>query len=253
MLAGKIDTSKIIIVSFEPGGGGHTIGRVLCCLPDVYWYSHPNNGKHPWNVHFTHTDIRQRYAARNHYDRYTHKGILPPPHDYVVDWIPDADDYYANYFLPRWQEAGGNEILETKRIVLMSHSLPEDLIKYFPESKILSIVDKPEITAEKYLVTTALFPAYLKLAWIDGENRPYGKRLKAIADLIGRDMTHRDLWAYERYGVKYKNTHQDEYRAWTHDFMQANMLKRHAFSHKNVLTTRRKDYKLIKKFLKEIS
>jgi len=64
-------------------------------------------------------------------------------------------------------------------------------------------------------------------------------------------MTHRDLWAYERYGVKYKNAHQDEYRAWTHDFMQANMLKRHAFSHKNVLTTKRKDYTIIKKFLEQ--
>ena len=56
--------NNLLFISFEQGGGGHKIGRVLSCLPNVYWYSHKDNGINPWNVHFIHTEIRQRHASK---------------------------------------------------------------------------------------------------------------------------------------------------------------------------------------------
>ena len=39
-----LDGSRFIFISFEQGNGGHRIGRAICCLPDVHWYSHRDNG-----------------------------------------------------------------------------------------------------------------------------------------------------------------------------------------------------------------
>ena len=72
-----LDGSRFIFISFEQGNGGHRIGRVVCCLPDVHWYSHRDNGTIR-NVHYKHTDIRQRHVSRYHYDRLVPKGSLPP-------------------------------------------------------------------------------------------------------------------------------------------------------------------------------
>ena len=97
-----LDGSRFIFVSFEPGHGGHKIGRVISCLPDIHWYSHRDNGINPCNVYYKHTDIRQRHVSRYHYDRLVPKGSLPPLHDYVKDFIPDEEHYYNRFFYPRF-------------------------------------------------------------------------------------------------------------------------------------------------------
>ena len=41
---------NMIIISGEKGCKVHHIARVICSLPNVYWYSNIDNGIHPWNI-----------------------------------------------------------------------------------------------------------------------------------------------------------------------------------------------------------
>jgi hypothetical protein len=244
-----LDGDKFIIISFENGGGGHKLGRILCCLPDIYWYSHPSNGIRPWNVHFTHTDIRQRRISKFHFDRITPAGMLPPTHDYIKNFIPDEDEYYEKHYMPAFEKAGGLDILKTHKLLLVSHALPETLLTRFPKAVVLNVVDDADQIAERYLKTTALFPAHLKLKWIDGENTDYGRKLQTIADHIGKDFTVRDVWAYNRYQTKYTNDLDDEYREHVFEVIHNNISIRKTYSHNNCLTVSKRDYKKIKEFL----
>ena len=74
-----------LFISFEQAARGHRLARALCALPELYWYSHTDNGIHPWNV-VGETSIQQRWVSKFHYNRYTPDGHLPPPHDFVQDY-----------------------------------------------------------------------------------------------------------------------------------------------------------------------
>lgn len=247
-----LDGSRFIFISFEQGNGGHRIGRVVCCLPDVHWYSHRDNGTNPWNVHYKHTDIRQRHVSRYHYDRLVPKGSLPPLHDYVKDFIPDEDHYYNRFFYPRFEKMGGRELMKQNRLVFCTHEMPEKISKRFPKSKIISLTGDDFTIATRYIETTALFPGHLKMKWIGGENTAYGKKLQKISKELGSDFTVRDIWAWDNYKSKYKDKHEDDY--WRHVIsdIRGKTLDREFASSKNILTisTRlRGKWRRIKRFL----
>jgi hypothetical protein len=244
-----ITGENLIIISFENGGGGHRLGRILCSLPDVYWYSHPDNGTHPWNVHFEHTNIRQRYVSRFHFDRLVPNGMLPPTHDYVSKFITDEDTYYNKYFYPKFLDMGGVDILNEYKLLLVSHALPNILHKRFPDAKIINLIGDSNAIAERYLKTTALFPAYLKLKWLDGENTEYGKKLKHIAETIGNKFTVRDIWAFEKYNTEFHSTHENEYKDYVYNLVDSNMEKRISHSNSNCINVDKKEYKKIKDFI----
>jgi hypothetical protein len=244
-----ITGEKFIIISFENGGGGHRLGRIICSLPDVYWYTHPDNGKNPWNVHFKNTNIRQRHVSKFHFDRLVPKGMLPPTHDYVSKFIPDEDEYYEKYYNPKFEEMGGYEIIKDYKILLVSHALPEVLSKRFPKAKIINLIGDSTKIANRYLQTTSLFPAYLKLKWLDGENTEYGKKLKTISEKLGDKFTVRDVWAYKKYEIGYNDTLEEEYNSYVHSMIHNNMNIRKSYSSTNCINVDKKDYKCIKDFL----
>ena len=253
-----LDESRIIFISFEQGCGGHKLGRVLSCLPDVYWYSHKDNGANPWNVYFKNSDIRQRHISRYHFDRLVPNGSLPPIHDYVKDFIPDEEHYYTRFFYPRFEKMGGNMIIKKNRIIICTHELPEKLLKRFPNAKVLNLIDDEYKTGERYLHTTAVFPGFLKMKWLDGENTEYGKKLRTIAKEIGPDFTIRDIWAWDKYKLKFNDKHHIEYSMNIHDIIRINMRKRrHLPPHyKNLSNIYEIDknninYKGIKRFLND--
>ena len=231
-----LDGSRFIFISFEQGNGGHRIGRAICCLPDVHWYSHRDNGINPWNVHYKHTDIRQRHVSRYHYDRLVPKGSLPPLHDYVKDFIPDEDYYYNRFFYPRFEKMGGRELMKQNRLVFCTHEMPEKISKRFPKSKIISLTGDDYSIATRYIETTALFHGHLKMKWIGGENTAYGKKLQKISKELGSDFTVRDIWAWDKYKSKYKDKHEDEY--WRHVIsdVRGRTLDREFVNSKNILT-----------------
>ena len=135
---------RIIFVSFEQAGGGHRIARTLAAMPEHYWYSHPDNGIHPWNIHFTHTSIRQRYAAKAHFDRIVPLGKLPPTWDYVSDFFPDPATYYGLFYKKFLEVAPDTD----KKFLYCTHSTPSELRKFFPKSKIINIINDKEVIPE---------------------------------------------------------------------------------------------------------
>ena len=240
---------KFIFISFENGGGGHRLGRVLCTLPNNYWYSHPDNGINPWNVWFETTNIRQRKVSRYHFDRLVPNGMLPPTHDYVSKFIPDEDEYYSKYYYPAFEKMNGYEIIKHQNLVLCSHALPSVLLSRFPDAKVLNIVGDADNIAERYLKTTAIFPAYLKLKWLNGENTEYGKKLAKMAEAYGNDFTVRDIWCHDNFNDRYSDRYKDMYETHVYNMIRTNMEARKMYLNPNSLTVRAKDYKLIKEFL----
>ncbi len=237
----------ITFVSFEPGAFGHRLARTLCTLPQYYWYSDVRNGKNPWNIHFEDTEILQRQISPYHFDRITSKGLLPPTHDYVKDFIPNADTYYGQYFSKQWISVGADQIQE--EVIYCTHSLPMHLIKYFPDSKIINIVLPPDKVTQRYMTTTALFPGWIKADWLGGRDTDYGKRLKIIGGELGKRFTVRDIWAWENYGTAYYSDYYMEYYDWIYKNIQANTVERSAVTDDRVLTINSRDYKRIKQWM----
>ncbi len=207
-----MDGSRIIFISFDPGSGGHRLGRVISCLPDVHWYSHKDNGIHPWNVHIKHTDIRQRQVSKYHYDRLVPNGSLPPLHDYVKDFIPDEDHYYKRFFYPRFEKMSGYEIMKKNRLVFCTHSTHKEILKRFPKAKVINIIGDEYRIADRYMETSALFPGYVKMKWLGGENTEYGRKLRTIANELGHDFKVRDIWAWDNHKKKYQEDMEWDYR-----------------------------------------
>ena len=244
--------NRFIFISFDQGNGGHKIGRVISCLPDVHWYSHKDNGINPWNVYFKHTDIRQRYTSKYHYDRLVSKGSLPPLHDYVKDFIPDEEHYYKRFFYPRFEKMGGYELMKKNRLVFCTHEVPKKLQERFPKAKIINLVGDDFRIAQRYMKTTAIFPGHLKMKWIGGENTDYGRKLKTIAKEVGTDFTVRDIWAWDNYKSKYIDKYEDEYWSHVRDTIRSRMWDREFISSENVITlspTKRGKWRRIKRFL----
>jgi len=200
---------KIVFVSFEPGTRGHYIARVIACLPNVYWYSHSDNGTHPWNIASAkNSSIRQRHAFPNHFDRLVPKGKLPPTWDYVQGYFPSETDYYENIFFPQFNELT-RDIDQT--LVYCTHSVPSQLNRYFSNCQILNVVESADTIVEKYIKTTALFPGWNRFANLVDENNIYLKYLNKLKDKK-KDFTVRDLWAQRTHITMYKPKYDNEYK-----------------------------------------
>lgn len=235
---------NFIFISFEPGAYGHTIGRVLCSLPEIHWYSNSNNGINPWNLP-KNKNIKQRIIAPKHFDRIMPNGqLLPPTWDYVKNFIPNKEIYYNEYFLSQFKKAQGIEYLHTHKLLYCTHSLPAELLEQFPNSKIINVIADVDVTFNRYMKTTANFPAYLKLKWLNGESTEYGKFLKSVADKLGKDFTVKDLWNYQ-------NT--DSFEQSVYRTISTNMSIKQNTIHSNVLNVTPKEYSKMKAFVRSSS
>jgi hypothetical protein len=231
-------------VSFEQGAYGHTIGRVLCSLPEIYWYTSSENGKCPWNLP-KNKAIRQREIAIRHFDRIMPNGhLLPPTWDYVKNFVPDRNIYYNDFFLPQFEKANGVEYLNMYKLLYCTHSLPMELLEQFPNSTVINVIADVEATVNRYMKTSAKFPAYLKLKWMNGESTEYGKFLKSVSEQLRKNFTIQDLWYYQT-----SKSFEDS----VHNTIKTNMQIRKAVDHKNVLTVTPKDYVKMKHFIRSRS
>jgi hypothetical protein len=217
-----MDDYKLLFISFEAGGGGHKLGRVLACLPHVYWYSHPNNGKHPWNVHTTKFKIYNRRISKNHFDRLVGDQMLPAPWDYVKHLYPNKQKYMEQ-FKEKFLEI---DPPKDKYLLYCTHMVPQEIIEDFPHSKIINLVTDPVVTSERYMRTTAFFlPTRSKI-------------------------TIRDTWALSNKGTLYIEDYHDEYFYEVRDKITRNINRRKQAFHPNVLSIYSKDYKTIKDFIR---
>jgi len=196
---------NFVFVSFEPGSRGHNIGRVLCSLPEVYWYSSLDNGINPWNVSHKSDWIIQRRIAPRHFDRTMPNGeVLPPAWDYVKDFV-DRDTYYSDLFPVQFKKAQGTKYLKTHQLLYCTHGLPQDILAQFPNSRVINVVAEADDIINRYMLTTAHFPAYLKLEWMNGSETQYGKQLRELSKSIGEQFTVQDVWENLNTGSFYQH------------------------------------------------
>ncbi len=239
-------TVPIIFVSFEPGTRGHYLARVVASLPNVHWYSHPDNGIHPWNINSAKdSSIRQRHAFPNHFDRITDLGRLPPTWDYVDRFFPSETNYYENTF---WPDFNKKVQCINKTLVYCTHSSPDQLIKQFPTSKILSVTEPVDTIIHKYTQTTALFPGYIRMKEIVPDNNPWLSQLTKWHDQK-KDFTFRDIWAQETHGIFYTDSLSTQYENYLRDHYMSKYQNR-LLDHPNTVRIKmHPDWRSIKDFL----
>lgn len=238
---------KLLFVSFEPGTRGHYIARVLSSLPYVYWYSHPDNGIHPWNVHSAvDSAIRQRHVSANHFDRIVPNGKLPPTWDYVENFFPNSDSYYEKVFWPQFNKLAPNT---DKYIIYCTHSMPDDLLTYFPDAKIINVTCDWQVAHNRYMNTTAEFPGYIRLADIVPQDNEWLHFLTNLKDQK-KNFTVADIWAQQTYGTWFNSSMYPKYSEDVAErFVHASKLR--TLSYKNTFNTTvsKFNWKAIKEFL----
>ena len=231
---------NFVFVSFEPGSRGHNIGRVLCSLPEVYWYSNLDNGINPWNVSHKSDWIIQRRVAPKHFDRTMPNGeVLPPVWDYVKDFV-DCDTYYRDLFPAQFEKAQGQQYLNTHRLLYCTHSLPEEILTQFPNSRVINIVADADDIVNRYMHTTAHFPAYLKLEWMNGSETEYGKMLYQLSKRWGLFFTVQDVWEHLNSGSFYQHIETQ---------IKNNMALRNQTNNSRVLNVSYREYRKMKEFI----
>jgi hypothetical protein len=197
------DSHNWLFVSFEQGAGGHRIARELAEADDVYWYDHPDNN-------LSKTDIRQRtYGSEYHFNRYTDKGHLPPPYDYVRDYIEDEKYYYNEIFEPKFIEAGGAEILKEYKLPYCTHMLPGEIKKRFPNAEVINVIRDPLETAQRYMDVASEFPGFVKHKDFISEDNHRVQFLQSIHN-IKPNFTTKDVWAMEKFGTLFNQSMYNE-------------------------------------------
>jgi hypothetical protein len=243
--------SNWLFISFEQAAGGHRLARVLATLPEVYWYSHPDNGINPWNVYTPRTSIQQRKISRFHYNRYLPDGRhLPPPHDFVQTYIPDANEYYTKIFEPKFKEEGGKELLDNYILPYCTHALPRDIYRQFPNAKIINIVHDVDACIKRYMKVGLEFPGYVRHSTtVPKEN----ERVQFLQKLYNqnKDLKVKDVWAYERFSTFWDKKYYNKLEMDKRTFFEFRREARETTYHKNVLNiTNVRDYKLMKDFIR---
>ena len=236
--------NNIIFVSFEQGGGGHRLARTIATLPNIYWYSHIDNGINPWNINTKHTTIRQRKVAPAHFDRIVPDGKLPPTWDYVKDFFP-FPEYYYSMFAEKFKQLAPDT---DKSFVYCTHSKPKELLHWFPNCKVINLIHDIDPLAERYMKTTAKFPGWLRKADIVPENNPHLVFLKCMSE-IKKDFTVADIWAQKTHGTLMKDEYWTEYLISVKNTLYHNMQDRINTNNKLVLNVKDKNWKEIKSFL----
>lgn len=189
-------SDRWLFVSFEQGAGGHRLAREMAKDPHVYWYDHPDND-------LEETDIQQRTSgSMYHFNRYTDKGHLPPPYDYVKDYIEDEEYYYNEIFEPKFIEAGGDKILESLKLPYCTHMLPGEIKKNFPNAEIVNIIQDPLVTAQRYMDVASEFPGFVKHKDFIPEDNHRVQFLQSIHNMK-TDFTTKDVWAMDKHGKLY--------------------------------------------------
>ena len=209
-----MDESKLIFVSFEQSTGGYGIARTICTLPDVYWYSHPDNGKHPWNVSLdmdtfydSDTYVKQRLVTPRHFDRWINGVKLPPTWDYVKDYFPDHEGYLRTIFFPAIEKA---QRQTSKKLVFTTHLSTFQLRQYFGTSACLNVLYDPLKASKRYITTVSKFPAHVKFNGIVPKDNEYLKWLDSISTIKPK-FTVADVWAMKNYNTLYDKKYEEEY------------------------------------------
>jgi len=246
-----LDSPNFLFISFEQAARGHRLGRVLAALPEVYWYSHPDNGIKSWHI-LGETKIQQRWVSPYHYNRFVPGGELPPPHDLVKDYLPDAKDYYENNFTEKFTQAGGDTLIDSYYLPFCTHSLPRDIYRYFPNAKIINIIHDVDYAVNRFKKVGLAFPGLVKHRSVVPPDNEYLQYLTDLEEQKGSPIRVADIWSHKKYGKLWDDSMFDACVADKRFFFEVQRNARITTDHPNVLNlTNLRDYKLMKEFIRD--
>jgi hypothetical protein len=251
MAENLLNHSNWLFISFEQTARGHKLARVLSALPSVYWFSHPDNGMSPWNIGTHHTTSRQRQISKYHYDRLVPGGTLPPPYDYVREYLPDPYEYYNTTFIERFKSAGGQDLLDQYMIPYCTHSSPDEILEFFPNSKIINIIHDIDECVDRYIRVGSIFPGVVKHIDIVPPENDYLRYLYSLDSLVGdRKLTVQDVWSFDTHNKEWNPTMRKELSQEKKIEFTHNKHIRESVKHANVLNVHTlKHYRRIKEFI----
>jgi hypothetical protein len=252
MAENLLNHSNWLFISFEQTARGHKLARVLSALPSVYWFSHPDNGISPWNIGTHHTTSRQRQISKYHYDRLVPGGTLPPPYDYIREYLPDPYEYYNTTFIERFKSVGGQDLLDQYMIPYCTHSTPDEILEFFPNSKIINIIHDIDECVNRYFTLGGIFPGVVKHRELLPSSNSYLNYLYDLDSLISnRDLTVRDIWAFKKYNRAWRPTMESTYRLELRDTFTHKREIREECNHPDILNIPSYigDYNIMKAFI----
>lgn len=187
--------SKLLIINSLSGGMGHRLGRIMSCYDKVHWYSHPNNGYHPWE--FASTDaVRESAFSKYHYDR-----ILPDgKHLPLIG--SRIEKYWDNkYWLENWYDLISVMDLPDGYLTYVVHDSPMYVRDRFPESIIINLIGDPMSATKRHMATSAKFR--IDYAMDDQLPRYRSEWVKTRDRLLvsNPSATVEDLWIYSNGGT----------------------------------------------------
>jgi hypothetical protein len=231
------NSDKLIFILASAGGGGHRLGRIVCCFNNVFWYEAIRNGKYPWRI-FPSDQVKGKDISPYHFDRRTNTDMIPLVGE-RIERFWNAEDFntlYSTVWNQQMSAAGADAIISNgKSLVWVIHDTAEYILAKFPNAKIINLVDQDiNYVIERYLKTTALFPVTienrnLKPGYVNRHAQLIDDLLIARAPLSAcqDDPTYRDLWAWE-YNQQpiYTEDLDSEYKSYISTLLKAQHIER---------------------------
>lgn len=196
------NSEYLLFICATPGNGGHRLGRIISCFDNVYWYSHPNNGKDPSDIFYNEV-VKGKSISPYHYDRLTEISMIPLVGERIEKYWHEED--YDYFYRVVWNEliteAGAADIIiQKKYLTWIIHDDPNYIRSRFPNSKIINLIDNDiDQVVNRYLKTTAYFPASID----NPKTKPYYQTIYATQlekiKQVNKKPTLRDMWAWVNY------------------------------------------------------
>jgi len=189
--------NNLLIINSLQGSGGHRLGRIFSCYEKVYWYSHPNNGTHPWTF-AENSHIKEAGFSRFHYDRLLPDGSCIPLIGSRIRKYWDSEEWFNN-----WKILVSNLLLTSQFYTIVVHDSPKYLRQMFKDSYIISLLSDPTESAKRHMSTSANFRIDFKMT----NQRPkYESDWVKKANLLlasNPSATEKDLWEQYNSGNYY--------------------------------------------------
>jgi len=194
------DHKNYLFILANQGAGGHRLGRLISTLDSVYWYASEKNGITPNQLFLDYSPNRVsgKDISEYHYDRLIGEHTVPLVGERIEVWWnkTDIDFYYNSVWASRMSKF--SDILDTQYLHWVLHDTPLSMLNRFSNAKVISLIDTDiDSVADRYLKTTAKFPAYYKLPGLKPDYKNQYAQDVCALEKKNPGATLQDLWEYQ--------------------------------------------------------